>query len=109
MPLPNFPSRLDFGDPDKSNRAPTVAGLWRGTSFERRIKFNDETTGDAIDLTGHLARMKIRTDYASEPVLSLSGGSGITVDASGFIDIVITPCADRESGKAVGGRNGQTE
>lgn len=54
--------------------------------------YKDQGTGQAIDLTGHTAKLELRREYSdSTPALSLSTGNGLTIEpALGKINLEIS-------------------
>ena len=74
----------------------------QGSTTNFQINWTDET-GSKVNLSGYQARMQLRTDYSSEPLLSLSsslkadgtginlsGSNGTTPLASGSIAVYIS-------------------
>lgn len=74
----------------------------QGSTTNFQINWTDET-GSKVNLSGYQARMQLRTDYNSEPLLSLSsslkadgtginlsGSNGTTPLASGSIAVYIS-------------------
>jgi hypothetical protein len=62
-----------------------------GATFTKVFRWRN-AEGDPIDLTGYTARMQIRETYASPtPLVSLTTGSGITLEAAdGVVNVEIT-------------------
>jgi hypothetical protein len=61
----------------------------QGATTNFQINWTDES-GSAVDLTGYHARMQLRTDYNSTPLISLSSSlksdnTGINLSGSNFI------------------------
>ena len=70
----------------------------QGATTNFQINWTDES-GSAVDLTGYHARMQLRTDYNSTPLISLSSSlksdnTGINLSGSNFI----TPLASGSIG-----------
>ena len=70
----------------------------QGATTNFQINWTDES-GSAVDLTGYQARMQLRTDYNSAPLISLSSSlksdnTGINLSGSNFI----TPLASGSIG-----------
>ena len=70
----------------------------QGATTNFQINWTDES-GSAVDLTGYQARMQLRTDYNSTPLISLSSSlksdnTGINLSGSNFI----TPLASGSIG-----------
>jgi hypothetical protein len=63
----------------------------QGATFELSIVWKDDE-GAPIDITGYSARMQIRQNYDTDPVISLtsaSGGGIVLGGTAGSIDITI--------------------
>lgn len=62
----------------------------QGATFTLSLIWKDDE-GTPIDITGYVARMQIRQNYDTEPVISLTDGDGIVLGGvAGTIDITIT-------------------
>lgn len=62
-----------------------------GATFIKNYQWKTGEPAVGVDLTGWTARLHVRVKVEdTTPVLSLSTGSGITLDASGNIAITIT-------------------
>jgi hypothetical protein len=62
----------------------------QGSTFRRTLTYTLDNL--PVDLSGYSSRLQVRQAYYStEPILSLSSGSGITISGSaGIIDIYIS-------------------
>ena len=62
----------------------------QGATFTLQLVWKDDE-GTPIDITGYSARMQIRRNYGSEPVISLADGEGLVLgNTAGTIEITIT-------------------
>lgn len=61
-----------------------------GATYQLTVTWND-SNGDPIDLTSYTARMKLKSTYGGDALVSLTESDGITLGAAlGTIAIVIT-------------------
>jgi hypothetical protein len=63
----------------------------QGVTFSRRWRITDSVTGAPINLTGWSARGQIRAYITDVDTLFEFIGSGISVDASGYVTVSVTP------------------
>lgn len=62
----------------------------QGATFDLVVEWQDPD-GDPIDLTGYSAAMQVRRTFSDVALISLSSGSGITIDAvNGKLTITVS-------------------
>lgn len=59
-----------------------------GATFDQTVTWTDED-GDAVDVSGYTAAMKVKSKIGGSTLVSLTDGDGITLGADGTIRIVI--------------------
>ena len=76
------------------NPAKEAISVFKGSTFSETLTWQTEDDAGVrtnVNLTGYTARLIVRKDYASAPVIDLANGSGITLGGTaGTIDINIT-------------------
>lgn len=68
-----------------------------GATFRSTFTWKDKATGEVIDLTGYSARMQVRKNAASDPVLELTtdvDGGIILSDEDGWVITLLVPASD---------------